>query len=147
MRPSDRYRGKKVDEVSEATSDLKRGSLPKRRDAAIVALAQLNRKVEERDDRDPVLADLRDSGSIEQDSDVVLFPFREEYYVAKELDAVTAGSSKELDLRDKLRDCAGVMELIVAKTRQGPCGVARVCCDVATNRIYSPESPINRMAA
>jgi replicative DNA helicase len=76
MRPSDRYKGRRVDEVSEISAGLK--ALAKELGVPVLALAQLSREVEHRDVKRPQLSDLRDSGSIEQDADAVIFLFREE---------------------------------------------------------------------
>ena len=86
----------------------------------------MNRGLEARDNKRPTLADLRDSGAIEQDADVVLFPFREAYYLDLALGAASPGSSEEIEARDRLRQVAGKLELAVSKNRQGSCGVAHV---------------------
>ena len=81
MRPSP---GQRTDNRVQEVSVITQGSwLAKELNAPILALSQLSRAVEQREDKRPVLADLRESGSIEQDSDVVMFVFREEYYLDK----------------------------------------------------------------
>ena len=112
----------RVQEVSEITRGLK--TLAKELDVPVVALSQLSRNVESRTDKRPQLADLRDSGSIEQDADVVIFIYREEYYLER-------GTEQE---RARLGDVAGIAELLVAKHRQGPTGLVKVRFDGPTTR-------------
>ena len=81
VQPSNRYAGSRTHEIEETTGALK--ALAKEFDVAVVALCQLNRAVESRDDKRPTMADLRDSGAIEQDADLIIFLFREEYYLAR----------------------------------------------------------------
>lgn len=80
--PSSRYKGNKVAEISEITRELK--NLARDMDIPIIALSQLSRGVESRENKKPMLSDLRESGSIEQDADKVIFVYREEYYLEKE---------------------------------------------------------------
>ena len=98
----------------------------------MIALSQLSRAVESREDKRPQLSDLRESGSIEQDADVVMFIYREEYYLARERPTQKANESKEkfnerqadYDLRvDEARNKA---EVIVAKQRHGPTGTVEM---------------------
>lgn len=140
----DRYRGRKVDELGEMTAELKRCA--KRQGVPVVLLCQLSRGPDSRENKRAGLADLRDSGSIEQDADVIAFPYREEYYLSRALDAALPGSSQEIEISDRLRDCRGIMEIGVAKNRQGPTGTARVSCDMATNRITDPEERMQAAA-
>jgi replicative DNA helicase len=112
----------RVQEVSEISRGLK--TLAKELDVPVLALSQLSRAVEQRPDKRPQLADLRDSGSIEQDADVVIFIYREEYYLER-------GSAED---RAKLSDVAGKAELHVAKQRHGPTGLVRVMFDGPTTR-------------
>ena len=98
-------------EVSEISRALK--TLAKELDVPVVALSQLSREVEKRPDKRPQLADLRDSGSIEQDADVVAFIFREEYYLERGDD----------DDRARLPEVQGKAEVIIGKNRHGPTGV------------------------
>jgi len=109
----------RVNEVSEITQGLK--AIAKELDIPVVALSQLSRQVENRDDKRPQLSDLRESGSIEQDADVVMFVFREEYY-----------AEREKPSEDKLEEMAGWQErmdrlhgkaeVIIGKQRHGPIG-------------------------
>src|SRR5690606_28379569 len=84
LRPSDWYRGQRVNEIGEISREIK--ALAKELRVPIITLSQLTREVERREDKRPVLADLRDSGSIEQDADVVIFLYRDSYYTGNEQD-------------------------------------------------------------
>lgn len=117
VRASDRYRGQRVYEVGEITAGLK--AMAKDLGVCVVLLAQLNRVVEQRADKRPELSDLRDSGDIEADADVVLLLFREAYYLADKTDP---DSMARMDaVRHRL-------EIIVAKSRMGATGVVQVFC-------------------
>lgn len=108
----------------ESVSAVSRGckSIAKTHDLGVLALAQLSRKVEERENKRPQLADLRDSGQIEQDADTVLFLYREEYYVRKTMPA--EGHAKYFEAKAALDAVLGKIELIVAKRRNGVEGTA-----------------------
>ncbi len=108
----------RVQEVSEITRGLK--AIAKELSVPVLALSQLSRKVEDREDKRPQLADLRESGSIEQDADVVMFIFREEYYLVR-LEP-TAGTDKHLEWQQDMEKVHNLAELIVAKQRHGPIG-------------------------
>lgn len=118
----------RVQEVSEVSRGLK--ALAKELDVPVLALSQLSRDVEKRDDKRPRLSDLRDSGSIEQDADVVLFVFREEYYLAQGNDAERAG----------LGDAAGKAEVHIAKNRHGPTGTVHLRFDGPTTSFRDAAS-------
>ena len=106
----------RVQEISEITQGLK--AIAKELNIPVIALSQLSRAVEQRDDKRPQLADLRESGSIEQDADQVMFVYREEYYLArKEPRPDTEDHTQWMALMEKAH---GLAELIVAKNRQGP---------------------------
>ncbi|MFT6531519.1 MAG: replicative DNA helicase [Limimaricola cinnabarinus] len=109
----------RVNEVSEITQGLK--AIAKELDVPVVALSQLSRQVENREDKRPQLSDLRESGSIEQDADVVMFVFREEYYKERE-----KPGDHEMDKmavwQDEMERLHGKAEVIIGKQRHGPIG-------------------------
>jgi replicative DNA helicase len=108
----------RVIEVAEITQGLK--ALAKELNIPVIALAQLSRAVEQREDKRPMLSDLRESGSIEQDADVVMFLYREEYYLRRQ-------EPKQDDVKysewvDKLSKVHNFAEIVVAKHRNGAIG-------------------------
>jgi replicative DNA helicase len=113
----------RVQEVSEITTGLK--ALAKELSVPILALSQLSRQVENRDDKHPQLSDLRESGSIEQDADVVMFVFREEYYVQRREPSM-AKVEEHQKWQDEMDQVQGVAEVIIGKQRHGPTGTARL---------------------
>ena len=116
----------RVQEISEITRGLK--TLAKELEVPVLALSQLSRAVEQRDDKRPQLADLRESGTIEQDADVVMFIFREEYYLMRTEPTYRAeeDGGKFADRRAtweaRMTEVEGKAEIIVAKQRHGPTG-------------------------
>lgn len=110
----------RVQEVTEITTGLK--ALGKELNVPIIALSQLSRQVENRDDKRPQLSDLRESGSIEQDADVVLFVYREEYYLQNK--EPEFGSTDYENWRVKFEAARGKADVIIAKQRHGPTGTA-----------------------
>ena len=112
----------RVQEVSQITQGLK--SLAKELKVPVIALAQLSRQVENREDKKPQLADLRESGSIEQDADVVMFIYREAYYMGR-LEP-KEGTAEHLEWQEKLDPIRNVAEVIIGKQRHGPIGVVRL---------------------
>ncbi|MGE5510490.1 MAG: replicative DNA helicase [Bacteroidota bacterium] len=120
LRPSLTYRGNRVQEVSEISLGLKNAA--RELGIPILALHQLNRSVESRDNKRPLLADLRDSGSLEQDADKVIFTYYEAYYLRQKEDDVQAEAARE----ERHRQLEHNLELIVSKNRQGPTGTASV---------------------
>lgn len=113
----------RVNEISEITQGLK--AIAKELDIPVVALSQLSRQVEARDDKRPQLSDLRESGSIEQDADVVMFVFREEYYVERE-----KPSDDRLEemaaWQERMERLHGKAEVIIGKQRHGPIGTVEL---------------------
>jgi replicative DNA helicase len=127
LRPSSRYAGNKTHEIEETTGALK--ALAKELNVAVVVLCQLNRAVEGRDDKRPTMADLRDSGAIEQDADLIVLLFREEYYLTRK-----GKTAPEEDRRiARLAEVRNRIELIVAKARNGPTRTVRVFFDTSCN--------------
>ncbi len=117
MRASNFKEGR-VQEISEITQGLK--ALAKELAVPVVALSQLSRAVEQRDDKKPLLSDLRESGSIEQDADVVMFVYRESYYLrAKEPRPATV---EHAEWQAKMNEVSHLAELIIGKQRHGPTG-------------------------
>ena len=112
----------RVQEISEITQGLKK--LAKELDVPVLALSQLSRAVEQRDDKKPQLADLRESGSIEQDADVVMFVYREEYY--EERKEPRTNTPEHLEWQSKMDQISGLAEIIVGKQRHGPTGNIKV---------------------
>jgi replicative DNA helicase len=112
----------RVQEVTEITTGLK--ALAKELNVPILALSQLSRQVESRDDKRPQLSDLRESGSIEQDADVVLFVFREEYYLKNK--EPRAGSDEHFKWQTDMEAVHGKAELIIGKQRHGPTGTVQL---------------------
>jgi replicative DNA helicase len=112
----------RVQEITEITTGLK--ALAKELEVPIIALSQLSRAVEQRDDKRPQLSDLRESGSIEQDADVVMFVFREEYYVSRKEPA--PGSAEYATWQAEMERCHGTAEVIIGKQRHGPVGTVKL---------------------
>ena len=115
----------RVQEVSEITMSLK--SLAKELHVPILACAQLSRQVEQREDKRPQLSDLRESGSIEQDADVVMFIYREAYYKARM--EPREGTAEHLTWQDEMEQVRNLAELIIAKQRHGPIGTVKLHFD------------------
>lgn len=118
------YRGKnRVEEIGEITGGLK--ALAKELNVPVIAVSQLSRATEARDDKRPQLADLRASGDIEQDADVVMFVYREAYYLERQPPNPTdLGATRSW--QDRLQAAKGRGEIIIAKHRHGPCGIVEV---------------------
>jgi replicative DNA helicase len=132
----------RVQEVSQITTGLK--ALAKELNVPIIALSQLSRAVENREDKRPQLADLRESGSIEQDADIVMFVFREEYYVERTKPA--EGTPEFQEWLAKMSIINGKAEVIIGKQRHGPIGTVGMQFDGAVTRFsdlahdqYLPE--------
>ncbi len=108
----------RVQEISEITQGLK--ALAKELSVPVLALSQLSRAVEQRDDKKPLLSDLRESGSIEQDADVVMFVYREAYYLQnKEPRPATV---EHAEWQAKMNEVSHLAELLIQKQRHGPTG-------------------------
>jgi replicative DNA helicase len=120
----------RVQEVTEITTGLK--ALAKDLNVPVVALSQLSRQVESRDDKRPQLSDLRESGSIEQDADVVLFVFREEYYLKSR--QPREGTEEFLAWQSDMEKAHGRAEIIIGKQRHGPTGTIELAFEAEMTR-------------
>ena len=120
----------RVQEVSEVTQNLK--ALAKELGVPVIALSQLSRQVESRDDKKPQLSDLRESGSIEQDADVVLFVYREAYY--KEREKPREDTPEYLAWEEEFRRIEKLAEVIIGKQRHGAIGTAKLAFDGARTK-------------
>ena len=129
VKPSGRYAGNKVNEVGEISDGL--ATLAKDQDVAVLALHQLNRGTEGRENKRPTLADLRNSGDLEQDADVVCFAYRESYYLERMKH--DPGSQNEVQREASLEACRNTLELLIAKNRNGPTTTVTLFCDMACN--------------
>jgi replicative DNA helicase len=133
----------RVQEVTEITTNLK--ALAKELNVPIVALSQLSRQVENRDDKRPQLSDLRESGSIEQDADVVLFVFREEYYLSNK--EPRPGTDEHIKWQTDMAAVHGKAEIIIGKQRHGPTGSVNLQFEANVTRFDNlahdlvPEGP------
>jgi replicative DNA helicase len=112
----------RVQEVTEITNNLK--ALAKELQVPILALSQLSRQVENREDKRPQLADLRESGSIEQDADVVLFVYRDEYYLKNRMPK--EGTEEFFKWQAEIDAVHGMAEVIIGKQRHGPTGTVKL---------------------
>lgn len=118
----DKRHENRVQEISEITRGLK--AVAKELDVPVLALSQLSRAVEAREDKRPQLSDLRESGSIEQDADVVMFVYRDEYYKIRSEPQI--GTDKHVLWQQNLAKVYNIAEIIIAKQRHGPVGTARL---------------------
>jgi replicative DNA helicase len=125
----------RVQEVTEITTSLK--ALAKELNVPILALSQLSRQVENREDKRPQLSDLRESGSIEQDADVVLFVYREEYYLENK--KPHEGTDEFAAWHKKITDAHGKAEVIIGKQRHGPTGPVDLQFEAEVTRFFDLE--------
>ncbi len=120
--------------------------MAKELDVPVLALSQLSRAVEQREDKRPQLSDLRESGSIEQDADVVMFIFREEYYLSRSEPTHRVDESDEKyteryqKWHSRLESVAGTADVIVAKQRHGPIGNLRLQFTGETTKFANLDS-------
>ena len=134
----------RVQEITEITTNLK--ALAKELNVPIMALSQLSRQVESRDDKRPQLSDLRESGSIEQDADVVMFVYRDEYYLSNK--EPRPGTEEHIKWQTEMAVVHGKAEVIIGKQRHGPTGTVQLQFEGAITRfdnlareLQIPEGP------
>ena len=138
MTGSGKSNDNRVQEITQITTGLK--ALGKELNVPIIALSQLSRQVESREDKRPQLSDLRESGSIEQDADVVLFVFREEYYV-KNLEPRDEFDPKYEEWKMKFEQVKGTADVIIAKQRHGPTGTVKLAFQSEYTRFTDLADP------
>lgn len=126
IKPSDRYKGQRTQEVTEFTGALK--TLAKELEIPIICMCQLSRATESRDDKRPTLADFRDSGSIEQDADIIIGVYRAAYYLERKTNLTP-------EEQDELMQCQNLMEAIFLKQRQGDTGAVQLYASMPCNYI------------
>lgn len=131
MGVADRYRGNRVNEVSELSLGLLK--IAKDLDIAMIALCQLNRGVESREDKRPGLADLRESGSLEQDASVVMMLYREAYYLQNK--EPRAGTPEYETWQNNMVRCINVLKIQIEKNRNGPTGEIECYVNPAVNAV------------
>ena len=138
LRPaSQRRNDNRVLEISEITQALK--ALAKDLEVPVLALSQLSRAVEHREDKRPLLSDLRESGAIEQDADIVMFIFREEYYHERLRPPETTPDFEEWQRR--MLEIQGITEIIVGKHRHGPTGTVKLLFDGQITKFINYADP------
>lgn len=126
-------KGSRYEQITEISTALK--ELAGKLEIPVLALSQLSRAVEQRDDKRPQLSDLRESGQIEQDADTVIFCYRDEYYVQRS-EPEQHDAEAHLAWQEAMRKASNRLELIVGKQRQGPIGTAHVFMNPALNKIW-----------
>ena len=141
IKPSDRYKSNKVAEVGEVSDGL--ATMAKELDVCVVALSQLNRGTEGRENKRPSLADLRNSGDLEQDAHVVVFAYREAYYLERM--QYDAGTQQEIDRQIRLEHCRNRVEFLISKNRNGPTDMVPLFCDPSCNVIRGGTETTKRM--
>ena len=131
MRADGRSRYEQITEISIALK-----ALAMQLECPVIALSQLSRAVEQRDDKRPMLSDLRESGQLEQDADKVMFCYRDEYYLEREKPENPDDMDAQASWTDAMERCRNRLEIIVPKNRQGPVGTAKVKFNPALNLIW-----------
>lgn len=128
IKPSNRYGGQRVNEMTEISAGLK--TMAREYDIAVLALSQLSRGVENRENKRPMLSDLRDSGSLEQDADAVIFLYRHAYYLEREL-----ADDNDPQKAAELLQVQNELDFIIAKNRNGPVTTVKLFADMAVSAI------------
>lgn len=123
----------RVQEISEITQGLK--AIAKELNVPVIALSQLSRAVEQREDKRPLLSDLRESGSIEQDADIVMFIYREDYYLLRKQPKEDTTEHEKWQMQ--MEEVMNLTEIIVAKHRNGPVGNVKILFDPHTTKFVN----------
>jgi replicative DNA helicase len=131
VKPSKHYRGNRVMEIGEITNAMKNLAMSEK--IAVLALHQLNRSTEARDNKRPALSDLRDSGNVEQDADTILLVYRPAYYLERARE--DKDSPAEIARQAALAACRCDLEVTIAKQRNGEVGTVDLFCDMPFNVI------------
>jgi replicative DNA helicase len=129
VKASNRYSGNKVNETGEISAALKQ--LAKDHNVAVIALSQLSRGTEGRENKRPTLSDLRNSGDLEQDADLVMFTYRESYYLERMRH--DPGTQKEMERQSLLEGTRNSLDILVAKNRNGPTDNITLFADMGCN--------------
>ena len=139
IQPSTQRRGgNRQEDVAEISAALK--GMAMRLNVPVLALSQLSRAVESRDDKRPQMGDLRESGAIEQDANTIIMCFREEYYLRREEPHPHESPDEHADWHSALQKCAGLMDLIIVKQRMGDTPTVTVRFDAPTNSLSDTRS-------
>lgn len=134
IKVANRYQGNRVLEIGEITATLKR--LAKELNVPIILLSQLNRMVEAREDKRPTMADLRESGNIEQDADLIIMLYREAYYLERSQPKNARMDSEEFaSWQIRMNQHHNLLDAIIEKQRQGPIGTVKLFCAIANNAV------------
>ena len=123
----------RVQEISEITQGLK--AIAKELNVPVIALSQLSRAVEQREEKRPLLSDLRESGSIEQDADIVMFIYREDYYLLRKQPKEDTAEHEKWQMQ--MEEVMNLTEIIVAKHRNGPVGNVKILFDPHTTKFVN----------
>lgn len=135
VKPSNRYAGMRHREIAEITDGL--ATLAKDIDCAVIGLCQLNRGVEGRENKRPTLADLRDSGSIEEDASAVVFLYRDAYYL--QLKGQEESAEDEMRRQEMLKATRNSLDLVVAKNRNGRTGIVPVFVEMGASAVRNSD--------
>lgn len=141
IKVANRYQGNRVLEIGEITATLKR--LAKELNVPVILLSQLNRMVEAREDKRPTMADLRESGNIEQDADLIVMLYREAYYLERAQPKTARQDSEEFaSWQIRMNQHANLLDAIIEKQRQGPIGTVKLFCAVANNAVRDLQEEV-----
>ena len=135
---STRFADNRVMQISEITQGLK--AIAKELDVPVIALSQLSRAVESREDKKPMLQDLRESGTIEQDADIVMFIYRDAYYLGN----MPKDERKLAEWHEAVQKSKNKVEIIIAKHRNGPTGTVELYYDTRLSKFGNYNMNANK---